>query len=85
MIPRHPLSLKKIVLHILLILSCLLTIYLSFVSLISVWIGIGYAHRPGFWVPIAAGTTSLIIVLCALLRTVRLLLGHIKENDVVNL
>jgi len=85
MIPRHSLSFKKTALHILFILCCLLTVYLSFVSLISVWIGLGYAYHPGSWVPIVAGITSLIIVLWAFLRIIRLLLGQMKEDDVVNI
>jgi hypothetical protein len=85
MIPLRSLSLKKIALHILFIACCLLTVYLSFVSLISVWIGLGYAYHPGSWVPILAGTTSLILVLWAFLRIIRYLLGQMKEDDVVNI
>ena len=85
MIYRHSLSLKKIALHLLLILCCLLTVSLGFVSLISIWIGIVHNHHPGFWVPIVAGTTFLFIVLWAFLRTIRVLLGQMKEDDVVNI
>jgi hypothetical protein len=83
--PRQPIPLKRIGLHCVLISCCLLAVYLSFISLISVWVGLGYTSQSGFWVPILAGGISLILVLWALLRIVRHLLIQMKEHDVVNI
>jgi hypothetical protein len=60
-------------------------VYLGFVSLFSLWMGIMNTHKAGFWIPILVGATFLIAVFWTFLRITRHLLSQMKEEDVVNI
>jgi len=76
---------KKIGLWFLIGVCFLLAGYLSFVSGLSILIGVKWAPQPGFWVPILAGTACLIPVLWALIRITKLLLAQMAEKGIVKL
>jgi hypothetical protein len=85
MISRDPVSIKRISLWCLIIASGLMTAYLAFVSIVSVWVGVDNMHQTGFWVPVLIGISFLLIVMNIFLRITRHLLKHIKEEDVINI
>ena len=62
-----------------------MTAYLAFVSIVSVWVGLGNMHQTGFWVPVLLGISFLMVVMNIFLRIMRHLLKYIKEEDVINL
>ena len=47
---------------LMILLSGSLVLYIGFIALVSVWVGLGHIHHQGSWVPILAGTLSLCIV-----------------------
>jgi hypothetical protein len=82
---EHPFPAKKIWLWCLIVLCGLLTAYLGFVSLVSVWVGLGHMHQAGFWVPVLAGTLSLMGIFWLYFRLARYLFRHMREENIVNL
>ncbi|MBW2095770.1 MAG: hypothetical protein JRI80_12865 [Deltaproteobacteria bacterium] len=85
MSPQEESSFKKICLWFLIGACFLLAGYLSFISVLSILIGLRSASQPGFWVPILAGTACLIPVLWALIRITKLLLAQMAEEGIVRL
>jgi hypothetical protein len=63
----------------------LLAGYLSFVSVLSILVGVKSAPQPGFWVPILAGLACVFPVLWALIRGTRLLHSQMVEEDIVRI
>jgi hypothetical protein len=61
----------------------LLAGYLSFVSVLSIVVGVKSAPQPGFWMPILAGLACVFPVLWALVRVTKLLLSQMVEEDIV--
>jgi hypothetical protein len=53
---------KKIVRFLFLLFLSLSTLYLILISTISILVGLGNTHRPGFWMPILCGGLILILV-----------------------
>jgi len=85
MSPQEESSFKKIFLWSLMGACFLLAGYLSFVSALSILIGLRSAPQLGFWVPILAGTACLIPVLWALIKVTKLLLAQMAEEGIVSL
>jgi hypothetical protein len=85
MISGEPVSLKKIWLWFLIIVLGLISAYIGFLSLVSVWIGLDHAHQAGFWVPVLVGTSFLMTIFYFFLRITRHILKYMKEEDVVNI
>jgi len=85
MISGEPVSFKKIWLWSLIIALGLISTYIGFLSLVSIWIGLDHAHQAGFWVPVLVGTSFLMTIFYFFLRITRQILKHMKEEDVVNI
>jgi hypothetical protein len=85
MITREPPSFKKMWLWCFIMVCAILTAYLGFISLVSVWVGIYHRQQPGFWVPILTGALLFILILLLFLRILRRILAHMKEEDVVHI
>jgi len=66
---------KKLARLLLIFLLSLLTLYLVFVSVISVSIGFANAERPGFWMPILWG----VLIFCLGLFIIRLIVYLFKQ------
>jgi hypothetical protein len=82
---RDSISFRLIWLWFLILLSGLVTAYLGFVALVSVWVGVAHLNQPGCWVPILAGL-FLFIGLCSFfLRILKRLLGRLRNQAVVNI
>jgi hypothetical protein len=85
MIAHEPVSFKKIWLWCIIIALGLMSAYIGFVSLISIWVGLGRVDQAGFWVPVLVGISFLMAVSYVFLRILSHLLKYMKEEDVVNI
>ena len=85
MIKNDPLPLKSIVLRILLFCCALITAYILFISLVSVWVGLNHPQQQGFWMPVAAGAFFMIATLCLFWRLLRSVMRQLKEKDFIDL
>jgi len=81
MILRTSVPFKYIFLWCLITACGVVTAYLCFVSLVSIWIGIAHSHLSGWWAPVLTGTAFLIVVLLAFLRTSKNISAHLKQKD----
>ena len=82
MIHREPFPLKNISLKILLIGSAVITVYIFFLSFVSVWVGLNHLNQDGFWIPIVAGTLAITAASWLFLRLLRSVLSQIKEKGI---
>ena len=57
----------------------LLASYLSIVAVTSIIVSISHVSEPGFWVPLAFGIISLLVVILLYYSAVRLCLRLIKK------
>jgi len=85
MIAKDPLPLKSVILKILLFCCGLITAYILFVSLVSVWVGLNHPQQDGFWMPVATGAFFMIATLCLFLRLLKFVLNQVKEKDFIDL
>lgn len=80
MITSDTIPLKKAFLWSLILLCSLIAAYLAFISLFSVWIGIEHMQQAGFWVPVLAGTLSLVVVLWLFISATKRIMARIKKQ-----
>jgi hypothetical protein len=73
--------LKKILIWLTIICAGIITIYLGYISLISLWIGVENSRQQGFWVPIVAGTILFVFIFWIFSRTTHILLTYLKKED----
>ncbi len=85
MISHEPLPLKNLGLWSFFLLCALLTAYILFAAIVSIWVGLRHAAQDGFWMPILAGFLSMILVLWPFLRFSRFILNSMKEKDTINI
>ena len=81
---RNPINLKKVILWFIIVFLGIISVYLGFISLISLWIGFENTRQPGFWVPITGGATLLLAVFWIYTRTASILLRLMKNRDSLN-
>lgn len=67
------------------LLSALLTAYIFFAAIVSIWVGLSHVKQDGFWMPILAGFLSMILVLWPFLRISRFIFHSMKEKDTINI
>lgn len=84
MTDNEPISLKNISLCILLIGTGIVLAYIIIIALVSIHVGFHHISQEGFWVPILAGTLSIIGCLWLFLFIARTLLNKMKESDIIN-
>lgn len=85
MIPNQFILLRKIWLWGLIIACGLVAACITFVSIVSIWVGIEHPYQSGSWVPILAGTLSFIITAWIFLAVTKSILRQIEEEDLGNL
>ena len=85
MISHEPLPLKNLGLWSLILLCALLTAYILFAAIVSIWVGLSHVEQDGFWMPILAGFLSMLLVLWPFLRFSRFILNAMKEKDTINI
>ena len=84
MIPNQFILLRKIWLWGLIIACGLVAACITFVSIVSIWVGIDHPYQYGSWVPILAGTLSFTITAWIFLAVTKSILRQIKEDHLVN-
>ena len=85
MIYHEPFPLKKMGLRFLLACCCLLIVYIIFIAVVSIKVGINHLHQDGFWMPILAGTISIIVILWLFLLLLKFIINQIKDKDIINI
>lgn len=85
MIRDEPLPLKKMSLRALFFSCALLTAYVLFIALVSVWVGISHLDQDGSWMPILVGTLVVITVLVLFLRLIRFILDQARPKEAFHL
>jgi riboflavin transporter FmnP len=85
MIRREPISYKRIWLWSLLVACGLLTAYIFFISVVSVWVGLDHMHQSGFWVPILVGLLVLASATAIFLRIARGIRRLMRDQDLIRL
>lgn len=85
MIPREPISYKRVSLWSLLVVCGLFTVYIVFISLVSVWVGFDHVDQNGFWVPIVVGLLLLAGVTAIFVRIARGIRKLMRDEDLIRL
>jgi len=85
MIYRESLPLKNISLWCLLVCCVLVAAYIVFVAIISIYVGMNHIHQDGFWMPIFAGVSSIIVILWLFMGFLKFILNRMKEEDIFNI
>ena len=81
MIGRKPIPVKILTLWAVIICAGLLTSYVVFLGLISIWVGLSHLQEDSFWMPILTGAIALVVVLLLFFRFVKFLLSRMKEKE----
>ncbi len=85
MIEREPFPWKKAGLWLLLISSALVTVYILFIGIVSIWTGLSHLDRDGFWMPFLTGAIAIILVLWFFFRLLRYIMSRMKGRDIAEL
>jgi uncharacterized membrane protein HdeD (DUF308 family) len=85
MIYHAPFPLKNMGLRLLLACFGLITFYIIFLALISIKVGMNHLHQDGFWMPILAGTITIIANLWLFLLLIRFIINQMKDRDTLNI
>jgi len=85
MIYHQPFSYKNLSLWLLLFCCGLITAYVIFIALISIWVGLVHSHQVGFLIPILAGVISIMTISMLFLSILKFLLNQMKEKDIIDL
>ena len=83
MTANGPLHLKNFGLYSLLIFGGLLSAYISFVGLISIWVGLRHSQQDGFWMPILVGALFIITIALFFARLTKFIRNQMKEKDII--
>jgi uncharacterized membrane protein HdeD (DUF308 family) len=76
---------KTPLLWVLLIFSALVSAYLVFLGLVSISVGLQHTDQEGSWMPVLAGSLSILVVLWLLFRVVRAVLQSLRKTETLNL
>ena len=82
---REPLHFKSLSLWFLLICYGLISAYIAFIGMISIWVGLNHFQQDGFWMPIFIGSIFIITILLLFLRFLTFILNRMKEKEVLNI
>lgn len=80
---NEPVPLKNISLCLLLIGTGGLLAAVFLIALVSIRVGLTQVQQDGFWVPVLAGTVSIIGCLWIFLFIVRTVLDKMKEKETI--
>jgi hypothetical protein len=83
LIHDEPLLFRNIGLRILLVFLGLIISYIIFIALISINVGLNHIQQDGFWVPILAGSFSILGCLWLFLKFSRSIINRMKEKDII--
>ena len=85
MIYHQPFPYKNFGLWLLLLCCGLITAYVIFIALISIWVGLVHLHQVGFFIPILAGVIFMLTISLLFLSILKFLLTQMKEKDIIDL
>lgn len=85
MIYREQSPLKNIILCFLLMGLGIVVGYVVFIALISISVGLNHLQQDGFWIPILAGTFSIICCLCIFILYLKFFISRIGEKEGINI
>jgi hypothetical protein len=77
--------LKAIAVWACIIVGGLVTACIGLVSLVSIWEGFTHVHRPGFWIPIAAGTLVFGLALWLYVRGAKAIHSRLNNGELLDL
>jgi len=77
--------LKKLAIWSLIVAAGLISAFVSFLSLVSVWIGFSEIHRAGSWLPVTGGILIFLLTLWLYIRAAGALRRHLKSPDLFEL
>ncbi len=80
-----PLPLKNVGLYFLLIFGGLVSAYISFVGLISIWVGLRHSQQDGFWMPILVGVLFIITIALFFTRLTKFIRNQMTEKDFIRI
>ena len=73
------------ILGLLLVCFGLLTAYIVFIGLISIWVGLNHQFQDGFLIPIIVGVISIMASLWLFFRFSRYISQKIKDKELVHI
>ena len=84
MIHDEPFPLKQFSLWFLLIFCGIITAFLLFIALISIWMSLTHLHQDGFWMPLLVGIIGMGTTIWIFIVFTRFILGKMKGKDIIN-
>ena len=81
---KENLPVKKIIFGLVIICSGLITAYIVFIAGLSIYVGLQYVHKDGFWVPILFGLVILALVLWLFIYSIGYIRHQIEEKDIIH-
>lgn len=81
MIRQDQFPLKDLSLWSILSVFGLILVYLIFIALISINVGLNNLHQDGFWMPITAGIIVILGCISTFLVSLRLILNRLGEKE----
>ena len=85
MIYREPVPFKNLGLWLLLVCGGLITAYIIFIALISIYVGINHVDQDGFWMPVLVGIVAIMAVLWLFYSFLRFIFDQMKEKDIIKI
>lgn len=85
MIYHQPFLYKNLSLWLLLLCCGVITAYVIFIALISIWVGLVHLHQVGFLIPILTGVISIMTISLLFLSILKFFLNQMKEKDIIDL
>jgi len=77
------LPIKKIVSGLLIFCGSLITVFVLFIAVVSIYVGLHNTDRHGFWTPILFGLTVMILMLWLFIYGISYIRQQMKERDII--
>jgi uncharacterized membrane protein HdeD (DUF308 family) len=85
MIHQKSFPFRQLAIWLGLVASGLVTTYVLFVGILSIWVGLNHLEREGYWIPILAGTLSIALILWLFVCLSKILYSRKKQTDTLAL
>jgi hypothetical protein len=80
---REPFPVKKICLWFMVFILGLGVLFVIFVSILSIKIGLNHLSQDGFIIPVLAGIFSIVVCLFLFICFIRFIISLLKEKDII--
>ena len=84
MIIKQPFPVKKTVLFSLITVIGLALSYITFLSLVSVYVGLGNTNQDGFWIPVICGILVIIFCVVSFIVLLKIIKNQLTEKDIIH-